>query len=170
MTQIVKIKDSVLRQAAEEGMDAFVQVFVDAISEAVGGEMTAETFAKLHPDQITLWGYSILRSEVMDGGFVQLIHNGYAPFFFNNPFAKAMRLWGLKDLCKLVYKAKDEYDLTGDSLTRECTEDEFMALFEAHPQFDDLDDKFVENEEEYTAAIAQYVDEHIENFAQIIAD
>ena len=47
MTQIVKIKDSVLRQAAEEGMDAFVQVFVDAISEAVGGEMTAETFARL---------------------------------------------------------------------------------------------------------------------------
>jgi hypothetical protein len=70
----------------------------------------------------------------------------------------------------LVYKAKDEYDLTGDSLTRECTEDEFMALFEAHPQFDDLDDKFVENEEEYTAAIAQYVDEHIENFAEIVAE
>jgi len=164
----VKIKDSILRKAAEEGMDAFVQVFVDAIIESEGGEMTSESFTRLHPDQITLWGYSILRSEVMDGGFVQLIHNGYAPFFFNNPFAKAMRLWGLKDLCKLVYKAKDEYDLCGDELTRECNEEEFMALFEAHPQFDDLDDKFVENEEEYTAAIAEYIDQHIENFAEII--
>ena len=42
-----------------------------------------------------------------------------------------------------------------------------MALFEQLPEFDDLDDTFIENEEEWTAAIARYVDEHIENFATI---
>ena len=35
------------------------------------------------------------------------------------------------------------------------------------PEFDDLDDLFVENEEEWTSAIAHYIDEHIENFAEI---
>ena len=167
MTQIVKIKDSVLRQAAEEGMDAFVQVFVDAISEAVGGEMTAETFAKLHPDQITLWGYSILRSEVMDGGFVQLIHNGYAPFFFNNPFAKAMRLWGAHDFSKLIYKGRKLFEQYEKELTADCNDEEFMALFEQYPEFDDLDDEFVEMEEEVTDIIAHYVDEHLEQFVAV---
>ena len=42
-----------------------------------------------------------------------------------------------------------------------------MALFEQLPEFDDLDDTFVENEEEWTADIAHYVDEHLENFATI---
>ena len=37
------ISDAVLRQAASEGMDAFVAAFVTAIKEAIGGELTAET-------------------------------------------------------------------------------------------------------------------------------
>ena len=128
--------------------------------------------AQLTPEQITIWGYYILREEVMDGGFIQLIHNGYAPFFFQNPFAKAMRLWGLKDLCKLVYRAKDTYDALDDPspLTAECSDEAFMALFEQYPMFDDMDDEFVEREEEFTAGICQYIDEHIDAFAEIIAD
>ena len=43
-----------------------------------------------------------------------------------------------------------------------------MALFEQLPEFDDLDDTFVENEEEWTGAVAQYIDEHIEQFATIV--
>ena len=42
-----------------------------------------------------------------------------------------------------------------------------MALFERLPEFDDLDDEFVENEEAWTSDIAHYVDEHIEHFAVI---
>ena len=34
----VKIKDAVLQQAAEAGMDDFVKAFVDAIREAIGGD------------------------------------------------------------------------------------------------------------------------------------
>ena len=44
---------------------------------------------------------------------------------------------------------------------------EFMALFERHPEFDDLDDSFVEMEEEVTATLARYIDEHISEFAVI---
>ena len=101
----VRVEDNSLRQAAEQGMDEFVGVFVDAINDAIGGELTAESMSQLNSDQITLLGYQILRDEVMDGGFVQLIHNGYGPFFFRNPFATAMREWGLRDLYKLINKA-----------------------------------------------------------------
>ena len=43
-------------------------------------------------------------------------------------------------------------------------DEEFMAMYEQYEQFDDLEDYFIENEEEITAAIAYYVDEHIEEF------
>ena len=103
----------------------------------------------------------------MDGGFIQLIHNGYAPFFFHNPFAKAMEQWGLPELAKLVKKARRLYEPNRDELTKPCTDEEFMSLFERFPKFDDLDDAFVENEERFTAAIAEYIDNHIDAFAVV---
>lgn len=163
----VTVSDSQLREAAHEGMDAFVGVFVEAIRHAVNGELTPETMALLNADQLTLLAWDTLHEEVMDGGFVQLIHNGYGPFIFKNPFAKAVKLWGLRDLSKLVYEAHTLYLKHHEQIEQDCTEEEFMALFEQFPAFDDLDDTFVENEEAWTAQIAAYIDEHLEQFAHI---
>lgn len=142
-------------QMAED--DALLEKAVKSISERVGGQLNEAAMNALSTDEITLWGYWILREEVLDGGFVQLIYNGYGPFFFANPFAKVVRLWGLVDLSKLVYRAKDLYKAHGQEIAQERSDEEFMALYEAFPAFDDLDDEFVMNEEGYTAAIAEYV-------------
>ena len=100
----IRIKDSSLQQAAAEGMDAFVDVFVEAINAAIGNQLTTETMAELNSDQITLLAYRTLRDEVMDGGFVQLIHKAYGPFVFKDPFAKAIKQWGRRALSKRTYK------------------------------------------------------------------
>ena len=147
MMNNVKVKDTDLRKAAEEGMDEFVKVFTDAMMQYVGGQLDAEGMQKLNADQITLLAYIQMRDEVMDGGFVQLIYNGYGGFIFLNPFAKALRTCG--------------------EIERELTDEEFMALFEQYPAFDELDDTFVEHEEQWTGMVACYVDEHIDRFAEI---
>jgi hypothetical protein len=100
----------------------------------------------------------------MHGGFCQLIQNGYGPYIFDNPFAKSMRLMGLKEFSKMIYKAKKVYDEHKEELTRDRTDDEFMAMYELYPAFDDPEDWYMENEEDITAAIAYYVDEHIDVF------
>lgn len=163
----IKVKDSQLNEAAQEGMDSFVSAFVSAIRQGIHDELTAETMAELNADQITLLAWDILHEEVMDGGFVQLIHNGYGPFIFKNPFAKAVKLWGLRDLSKLIYDAHTLYLKHHEEIEQDCTEDEFMALFEQYPEFDDMDDLFIENEESWTEQIAEYIDQHIEQFAHI---
>lgn len=164
---MVIVKDSALQQAALEGMDAFIRVFTDAIHNAIGGELTAENMPELNSDQITLLAWEILHDELMDGGFVQLIHNGLGNFIFKNPFAKALRLWGLRDLSKLIYDGHTLWLKYRDEIEKDCSEEEFMALFERYPEFDDLDDKFVENEEAWTENIAHYIDDHLEKFATI---
>ena len=161
------MKDADLQQAAMEGMDAFLQVFVKATYDAIGSELTAETMQELNADQITLLAWNILHEEVMDGGFVQLIHNGYGPFIFKNPLAKALKLWDLKELSKLIYEAHTLWLKHREEIEKDCTDEEFMALFEQFPDFDDLDDQFVEHEEEWTEDIAHYVDDHLERFATI---
>jgi hypothetical protein len=163
----VIVNDEALRTAAAEGMDAFVAVVVGAIKQAIGGELTAETLPELNSDQVTLLAWDVLHEEVMDGGFVELIHNGYGPFIFKNPFAKALKLWGLRDLSKLVYNAHTLYERHHAQIEQECTDEEFMALFEQFPEFDDMDDEFVEHEEEWSELVARYVDEHLEKFVRV---
>ena len=107
---MVKLLETDIIEASKNGMDAFLDLFVDAYWKEIGGDLTAESMARLNGHQNALLAYSIFRKEMNDGGFVQLIQNGYGAYFFDNPFAKAMRLFGAKELSKLVYKAKEIYD------------------------------------------------------------
>ena len=163
----VIVKDAELQQAAMEGMDAFIGVFTKAIHGAIGGDLTAENMGELNADQITLLSWEILHDEVMDGGFVQLIYNGYGPFIFKNPFAKALRQWEMREPSKLIYDAHTLWLKHREKIEKEMSDEEFMALFEQFPDFEDLDDKFIENEEVWTEDIAHYIDDHLEKFAVI---
>ncbi len=162
-----RIKEKDIIEAAQRGTEAFVNLFIEHTLQLVGGELTAENMPNLSADQITLLAYHTLKSEVMEGGFIQLIHNGYGPFIFLNPFAKAMRLWGAKEFSKLVYEGRKLYETHAEALTADCSDEEFMALYEQYEKFDDLDDDFIEMEEEVTGIVARYIDEHIAAFAEI---
>ncbi len=165
---IIQVSDEALKQAASEGMDAFLKVFTDKYLEVIRGELNGETMHLLSGYQHSLLGYHFFREEVMEGGFVQLIQNGYGPYIFENPFAKAMRMFGAGEFSKLVYKAKEIYDKHKADLTKECSEEEFMAMYEQYEAFDDLEEAYIEMEDEVTGCIATYVDEHIEEFATIV--
>lgn len=167
-TMAIQIKDEALRKGAAEGMDEFLQVFIDAYEKEIGGELTAEAMTRLNGYQLSLLAYHHFRREVNEGGFIQLIYNGYGGFIFENPFAKAMRLMGAKEFSKLVYSARKIYDANKKELTREKTDEEFMATYEQFEEFDDLEEEFMEMEEFVTATLAAYVDEHIEDFGEIV--
>jgi hypothetical protein len=165
---MIQIKDSALAKAAEQGMDEFLQVFIDAYMEAIDGALTADNMSKLNGNQHTLLAWHFFSSEMRDGGFVQLIQNGYGAYIFGNPFAKAMKQFGAVELGKLIYKAKEIYDPNKKELERETTEEEFNAMYVDFEVFDELEEIYFEIEEQQTALIAAYVDEHIADFAEII--
>ena len=167
-TNKIEITDAALRKGAEEGMDGFLQVFINKYLEVTGGVINAETMPLLNGHQHSLLGYHFFREEVNEGGFVQLIQNGYGPYIFDNPFAKAMRLFGVKEFSKLVYAAKKVYDENKADLEKERDDDAFMAMYEQYEVFDDLEEKFMDMEEYVTAKLAEYVDENLELFATIV--
>ncbi len=165
---MIQVSDAELREAAGKGMDEFIALFVDKYWAEMGGELTAEGMAKLNAYQNTLLAYSIFRNEMNDGGFVQLIQNGYGGYFFQNPFAKSMRLFGARQLAKLVYDARTIYMDNREELERETTEEEFLAMYVDFEVFDELEEKFFLIEEETTEAIAHYVDENLSLFAEVV--
>jgi len=153
-----------LEVAGGKGFDAFLQLYHDIYWEHLGGSLTPETMPRLTGEQHAIVSYMILREEVMDGGFIQLIQNGYGSYIFDNPFAKAMRLFGAKDLSKLIYKAKNLYDINREVLEKDRSDEEFMALYEQFEQFDNLDDEFIIMEKEASITIASYIDDHLNSF------
>lgn len=164
----IEVKDSTLKEASQRGPVPFVEAVMDAIDNAIGGNLDADSMSQLNSDQITLLAYRVLREEVLVGGFVQLIHNGYGAFIFRNPFAKAMKMWGVQPLGQLVQKAHKYYSKYHEMIEQDMDDDDFMALYEKCPEFDDCDDTFVDNEETYTSMIAYYIDGNIQNFVNIV--
>lgn len=165
---MIEINEDDIKKAAAEGMDAFIRVFTDAYREYIADDFTLERMHELNGSQHTLLAYSYFVEEINEGGFCQLIQNGYGPYIFDNPFAKAMRLWGLKDFSKLIYSAKEIYDANKEDLTKERTDDEFMAMYETYQAFDKIEETFLEEEESITGHIATYVDDNLDEFAKII--
>jgi len=165
---MIQIKDSELATAAEKGMDEFLRIFIDAYLKAIGGKLTTETMPLLNGNQHTLLAWHFFTTEMRDGGFVQLIQNGYGGYIFGNPFAKAVKQFGAVELSKLIYKAKEIYDPNKAALERETTDEEFNALYVDFEVFDELEELYFDIEEQQTNLIAAYVDNHIADFAEIV--
>jgi hypothetical protein len=167
-TTTIEIGEKALKDAAGNGMESFMRIFVSKYKEVIGDNPKSENMLLLNDSQHTLLAYMFFRDEMLEGGCCQLIQNGYGGYIFDNPFAKEMRLWGLLDFSKLLYQAKKIYDAHRGDLEKERSDEEFMAMYEQYEEFDDLDDAFVEKEHDITELIARYVDEHIEDFAKIV--
>lgn len=164
---MIKVFDDDLKKAASQGVDEFLSVFTDAYWSAMKGELNIDSISLLNGHQNALLAYTIFKKEMNDGGFVQMIQNGYGGYFFDNPFAKAMRLFGAKPLSKLIYAAKKIYDQNKRELERETTDEEFLSMYVDFEEFDDLEEQFFFIEEETTSVIAHFVDENIHLFAEV---
>ena len=165
---MIQLKDSTFTLAAQKGMDEYLEVFTNAYIEAIGGELTAENMPLLNGSQHTLLAFHFFSKEMREGGFVQLIQNGYGGYIFANPFAKAIKQFGAVELSRLIYKAKEIYDPNKAKLEKSTTDQEFNEMYVDFEAFDDLEEIYFDIEEQQTSIVAAYVEEHITDFAEVI--
>lgn len=152
----------------------FVRWVTDGYLKAVGGALTAEKMEWLSAEQHALLCYRYVLDEVMEGGFIQLVLNGYAPYVLEGPFPMVVKKeWGelaaepalMKDFSKLLYAVRSEYHKHQEELSGEMTDEEFMALYEQLEELNELGDDFLDDHQEaVTPVVAKMVMEHIEKF------
>lgn len=144
----------------------FIRYITDEYLSAVGGSLTAEVMDMLSPDQHSLLCYRYVLDEVMEGGFIQLILNGYAPYVLEGPFPYTVKKeWGMKDFSKLLFSAKKEYHKNKELLSKDMDDDEFMALYEQLDDLNCLGDSFLDDyQETVTPAVVDMIMKNIDKY------
>ena len=128
--------DKELAREKYESLDgiSFIQWVTDGYLTSIGGALTAENMEMLSAAQHSVLCYRYVLDEVMEGGFIQLILNGYAPYVLEGPFPMVVKKeWGsveglekvMKDFSKLLYDAKKEYHKHQEELSQDMNDEEF---------------------------------------------
>lgn len=159
-------KDLAVRMRGELEDVEFIKWVTDGYLASVGGVLTAETMGMLSEEQHALLCYRYVLDEVMEGGFIQLILNGYAPYVLEGPYPYVVKHdWGMKEFSKLLYAVKSEYHRHQEVLSRDMDDDEFMALYEQLEKLNELGDDFLdEHQEDVTPAVARMIVENIDKY------
>ncbi len=153
---------------------AFIEWVTDEYLAAIGGGLTAENMDMLSAEQHAVLCYRYVLDEVMEGGFIQLIMNGYAPYVLEGPFPMVVKKqWGsvegqekvMKDFSKLLYEVKKEYHKHQEELSQDMSDEDFMAMYEQLEELNELGDDFLdEHQEEVTPAVAKMIVENLDEY------
>lgn len=153
---------------------AFIEWVTDGYLAAIGGGLTAENMDMLSAEQHAVLCYRYVLDEVMEGGFIQLIMNGYAPYVLEGPFPMVVKKqWGsvegqekvMKDFSKLLYEVKKEYHKHQEELSQDMSDEDFMAMYEQLEELNELGDDFLdEHQEKVTPAVAKMIVENLDEY------
>ncbi|MBQ7686411.1 MAG: DMP19 family protein [Bacteroidaceae bacterium] len=130
----------------------------DQLIARIDGQLTDDNMNLLSLNEHCLLAYRYLRDEVMDGGFIQLIQNGYGPYVLLGPFPMLMKKeWGQKQFGQFLFDVAREYKAHRSELEADKSDDDFMAQYEQFEALNDYGDDYLdEYEETVTPAIVEH--------------
>lgn len=146
----------------------FLFLFLDHYLEELYTDESGEVMNRLNDDQHTLIAYNFLYNQITNGGFLQLIQNGYASYIFDNPFSEHIKLWGAHSTAEIVEKARTIYEQNKEQLSKETTLEEFSKMYDEFQEFEPLDNKFYDVMDAETEVVRQYVENNISKFGKVI--
>lgn len=135
-----------------------LNALTDQFIARIGGQLTNDNMNLLSLNEHCLLAYRYLRDEVMDGGFIQLIQNGYGPYVLLGPFPMLMKKeWGQKQFGQFLFDVAREYKAHRAELEADKSDEDFMAQYEQFEALNDYGDDYLDDyEETVTPAIVEH--------------
>ncbi|MDR2376426.1 MAG: DUF4375 domain-containing protein [Treponema sp.] len=158
-----KLKESETRKLFEDAWD-FLSIFLHKYFEIMKKKPDGEKMESFNNSQHTLLAYNIFYGQVSNGGFIQLIQNGYGGYIFYGPFSEIVKSWGALKTAEIVDGAKIVYDKHKGELEQEKTMEEFSEQYTKIKDFKELETDFYEVMDKETEIIRKYVEENINDF------
>ena len=135
-----------------------LNALTDQLIARIGGQLTDDNMNLLSLNEHCLLAYRYLRDEVMDGGFIQLIQNGYGPYVLLGPFPMLLKKeWGMKQFGQFLFDVAREYKAHRAELEADKSDEDFMAQYEQFEALNDYGDDYLDDyEETVTPAIIEH--------------
>jgi hypothetical protein len=152
--------------AATDPVD-YLYLFIEKYHQLISADTTGQIQNEFNAEQNVLMAYNLFDGQVCNGGFIQLIENGYGPYVFDSPLSEHLRDWGLAKTADLIDQARTFYLPKREILERKKTLAEFAKLYQEHPEFDPLDSEYYEIVDSERELIKEYIQEHLSDFARI---
>jgi hypothetical protein len=150
-----KISLSELMKLQEQNeTEAIFEQLVLPLHEELYKKQDFSFIETLSPGQELLIRYDYVRMQVLQGGFIQLIQNGYINLLLAMP--EMLTQVGAPEMAQLLDDVLKVYTLNADDLGKETSVEEFAKLYEEFKEFEGLDAHFTELNPKTEQAIVAY--------------
>jgi hypothetical protein len=116
----------------------------------------------LSPGQELMIRYDYVRMQVLQGGFIQLIQNGYISLL--PPMPAMLTQLEAADMAKLLDDVLKVYALNVEYLSKETSVEEFAKLYDEFKEFELLDQQFTELNPKTERALVDYALKYPDEF------
>jgi hypothetical protein len=143
----------------------FYDSLVDPLHEALYLRQSFDFLDDLSEGQQLLLSYDYVRMQVEQGGFIQLIQNGYIGLLLSMPGW----LYNIDDpaMAKLIDDVLKVYVLNREILDKKTSVEEFALLYQELKEFEEIDDRFSKLNKATISNMMQYAVAHINEFATL---
>lgn len=150
-----KISLSELMKLQEQNeTEAIFEQLVLPLHEELYKKQDFSFIETLSPGQELLIRYDYVRMQVLQGGFIQLIQNGYINLLLAMP--EMLTQVGAPEMAQLLDDVLKVYTLNADDLGKETSVEEFAKLYDEFKEFEGLDAHFTELNPKTEQAIVGY--------------
>lgn len=152
--------------ATTNGED-YLYVLIEAYERLASPDIPLAKLDSFTNEAAVLLLFSTLKGQVENGGFIQLIQNGYGPALFESPFMRDIASWGATQLAELTEQASSIYQANKEYLERPRAIPEFSALYKEFRAFEPLEDRYYDIMASQMAIVRAYVEQHLSQFARV---
>lgn len=161
-----EIQKSELDQAKAAGdFQAIFDLFVQPLHEEMYKRQDFAFMEELSEGQQLLLSYDYVRMQVLQGGFIQFIQNGYVALLLSMP--EWLSNLGAAEVSKVLDDVLKVYVLNRELLDKSTTVEEFAMLYQELKEFEQLDDTFQHLDADTVKLLAEYAMQHSHIFAVV---
>jgi hypothetical protein len=153
-------------QTAPDPIAALYDLFTLPLAEELYRIQSFDFFDNLSEGQQLLLSYEYVQNQVLQGGFIQLIQNGYIGLLPDLP--EWLQRVDAHAMAKVIDDVLKVYVLNREILDKKTTVEEFAQLYNEFQEFEMLDDEFMHHNEATLGLIIKYALSHLNEFVTLV--
>ena len=161
-----KIDDEQLNEAlTAEHPYILLELLVEPLHEELYRRQSFDFLEELTEGQQLLLCFDYVLMQVKGGGFLQLLHNGYAGLLLDLP--EQFQKIGTEDMAQLIDEVLQFYVPRKEKIEQEMSVEDFAKLYLLFPEVTALDDQFLAIYQSTLQNLNHYARHHLQEFMKI---